>query len=257
MSFQHLSILAVHIADEIKLKHCKLSLPYTIISESSSELFYSFSKKGRMLILHYGVIVFSNITEEDIQLILNQTQETLVRPFSDIFKESYTIRTSKDLKCYFDNISVPHITEAVLKNVMLNLAQSVALDYYLDKAEKILSDVTHFTEELEAKGKISISQRNTVKFLGKVLNVKNKIMENLYIFDAPESVWNDEYVDSVNTAMVHFFDLRVRFKEIEQTLRVIEDNLHALIMLSHHKESSRLEWIIIILILIEIIFYFF
>ena len=210
-----------------------------------------------MLVLHYGVVVFANMSEQEITEHIRQLQAMLIRPFSEIFKESYTISKATHLKCHFDNIAVPHFSDAVIKNVMLNLAQSVALDYYLNRSENILSDVTQFTEELETKGKISISQRNMTKFLGKVLNVKNKIMENLYIFDAPESVWDDEYVDAVNTAMVHFFDLRLRYKEIEQTLRVIEDNLQVLIMLSHHRESSRLEWIIIILILIEILFYIF
>lgn len=45
MSSKRITLLAVHIADEIKLKHVKTSLPQPITSESSSELFYSLSKK--------------------------------------------------------------------------------------------------------------------------------------------------------------------------------------------------------------------
>jgi uncharacterized Rmd1/YagE family protein len=49
------------------------------------------------------------------------------------------------------------------------------------------------------------------------------------------------------------FDLRVRFSEIEYTLRIIEDNLHVFREISHQRESSLLEWIIILLILVEVI----
>jgi uncharacterized Rmd1/YagE family protein len=48
------------------------------------------------------------------------------------------------------------------------------------------------------------------------------------------------------------FDLRVRFSEIEYTLRIIEDNLSVFREISNQRESSILEWIIIALILVEV-----
>jgi len=48
------------------------------------------------------------------------------------------------------------------------------------------------------------------------------------------------------------FDLRIRFSEIEYTLRIIEDNLSVFREISNQRESSILEWIIIALILVEV-----
>ena len=49
------------------------------------------------------------------------------------------------------------------------------------------------------------------------------------------------------------FDLRVRFSEIEYTLRIIEENLSVFREISNQRQSNLLEWIIIILILVEVI----
>lgn len=49
------------------------------------------------------------------------------------------------------------------------------------------------------------------------------------------------------------FDLRVRFSEIEYTLRIIEDNLSVFREISQHRESNILEWIVIMLILVEVL----
>jgi uncharacterized Rmd1/YagE family protein len=91
-----------------------------------------------------------------------------------------------------------------------------------------------------------------LKFIGKALNTQNDIADNIYIFDAPDLVWDDEYLDKLHVGLMKHFDLRVRFSEIEYTLRIIEDNLSVFREISHQRESSILEYIIIALILVEV-----
>jgi required for meiotic nuclear division protein 1 len=49
-----------------------------------------------------------------------------------------------------------------------------------------------------------------------------------------------------------YFDLRVRYNEVEYTLRTIEDNLSVFREIIHQRESTILEFIIIVLILVEV-----
>ena len=92
-----------------------------------------------------------------------------------------------------------------------------------------------------------------MRFLGRALNTQNDIAENIYIFDSPELVWEDEYLDKLHKGLIKHFDLRVRFNEVEYTLRIIEDNLTVFREIIHQRESNLLEWIIIILILVEVV----
>ena len=91
-----------------------------------------------------------------------------------------------------------------------------------------------------------------MRFLGRALNTQNDIAENIYIFDAPDQVWDDEFLDKFYQGLMKHFDLRVRFSEIEYTLRIIEDNLTVFREIIHQRESSLLEYIIILLILVEV-----
>ena len=91
-----------------------------------------------------------------------------------------------------------------------------------------------------------------MRFIGKALNTQNDIAENIYIFDAPDLVWEDEYLDKLHQGLMKYFDLRIRFSEVEYTLRIIEDNLSVFREIIHQRESSLLEYIIIVLILVEV-----
>ena len=147
---------------------------------------------------------------------------------------------------------VDRLDEKVIRIAMFNLAQSVALDYYHDVSENLLTEIKGFTRDLETTGKLSLGRKNMMKFIGKALNTQNDIADNIYIFDAPDLVWDDEYLDKLHIGLMKHFDLRVRFSEIEYTLRIIEDNLSVFREISHQRESSILEWIIIALILVEV-----
>ena len=63
------------------------------------------------------------------------------------------------------------------------------------------------------------------RFLGRALNTQIDIAENIYIFDAPDLVWYDDYLDKLHQGLMKHFDLRVRFSEVEYTLRIIAENL--------------------------------
>jgi uncharacterized Rmd1/YagE family protein len=136
---------------------------------------------------------------------------------------------------------------------MLNLAQSVALDYYSKAADVLLESVNRFADKLEKTGRMGISKKNMLKFVGKTLNSKNRIIDNLYIFDVPDIVWDSKYLDEIHTGLIRVFDLKSRFKEVQASFKNIEENLSIFIEVHQHKMSNILEWIIIILILIEVV----
>ena len=136
---------------------------------------------------------------------------------------------------------------------MLNIAQSVALEYYEELTNKLITSSREYILELEINGKISISKINLLKYIGKVLNVKNSIVDNLYILDDPNLVWDDEDLNFLNRQLKANFDINTRFKDLDYRLQIVENNLKLFTDVLNVRESSRLEWIIIILIVIEII----
>ena len=245
---------AIRVANQLDLKGIKAFLELKPLADSSSELFYELGPDKYLYYFNYGVIVFSGHSEEEIKLAVKTVQGYLKNPEPwQRDDHEIMVESGSAPQFEFDQVIVDRIDGKVIRIAMFNLAQSVALDHYHGKSENLLTQIRGFTNDLETRGKLSINRKNTLKFIGRALNTQNDIAENIYIFDAPELVWDDEYLDTLHKGLLKHFDLRVRFNEIEYTLRIIEDNLRVFREISNQRESNLLEWIIIVLILVEVI----
>ena len=141
----------------------------------------------------------------------------------------------------------------MIRLIMLNTSQSVALNRYSEITEALLEETNIHTQFLENNGKLNISGVKLKQFIGRILNIKNKIAENLYIFDSPDSVWDSEQLNKLDKYLKQNFDLKDRFRRIYERIQIIKENLELFKGILEHSESSKLEWIIIILIFVEVI----
>lgn len=249
-----MKLSAIRIANQLDLKGIKSFLDIKPLADSSSELFYQLATDKFQYYFNYGVVVFSGHTEEEIKVAVKSIHAFLRSPDAWLRDDhEIAVRAGSSLEFQFDQVVVDHIDEKVVRIGMFNLAQSMALDHYHQTSENLLAEIRGFTNHLEATGKLKISRRNMMKFIGRALNTQNDIAENIYIFDAPELVWDNEYLDNLHKGLLKHYDLRVRFSELEYTLRIIEDNLRVFREIYSQRESSLLEWIIILLILVEVV----
>lgn len=250
-------IEAIQIAEAFNIKKFRAEFGTEAFSGSTSEVFYALNQSNRYLyVFDYGVVVFGNYDaiakSEFVEYIKNYTT-TIVD--LNLFEE-YRIKLDENLSKALvkdDYVTVPNIDAAIVGIVMLNIGQSVALEYYEVLTGELISSSKHYIVELEKKGKLSISKTNLLKYIGKVLNVKNSIVDNLYILDDPNLVWDNEELNLLNRRLKLNFDINPRFKDLDYRLQIVENNLTLFTDVLNVRESTRLEWVIIILIVLEII----
>lgn len=249
-----MKIAAFYIAEQLDLKSLKGAYAGTLIQENPSELFFQSDNDQYFCAFDYGAVVFGNMSSVEISQNLIFLQPFCTHPVPDKFRDDFEIALLPETQIafHFDNMTVPRLDETVVRIVMHNLAHSVALDFFSQRSDLLLSEIHHFTNQLEEKGSIRISRKNMLRFIGRTLNNKNRVVENLFIFDSPDLIWDDEYLDRIHRGLSRTFELQSRFKEVEYTFKVIEDNLSVFRELYLHRESSQLEIIIIVLICIEV-----
>lgn len=247
-------LTAFLIANQLDLKGIKNFLDIKPIADSSSELLYKFNDSKYQYYFNFGVVVFVGHTEEEAKWALKAVHQFQKNPVTSWLRDDHDIAWHKDadMQFQFDEVVVSQFDEKVIRITMFNLAQSVAMDHYHAVSEQLLLEVKGFTNQLETSGKLSISRKNMMRFIGKALSTQNDIAENIYIFDAPELVWDDEYLDKLHRGLIKHFDLRTRFSELEYTMRIIEDNLTVFREIIHQRESLWLELTIIALIMVEV-----
>ena len=75
---------------------------------------------------------------------------------------------------------------------------------------------------------------------------------DLYLLDKPNILWDNENVELLYNTLANTLELKDRFDIVEYKLNSIKDDIVMVMDLTNHNHSSWLEWIIIILIAIEI-----
>ena len=75
----------------------------------------------------------------------------------------------------------------------------------------------------------------------------------MYIFDSPEETWEDEELNKLDQGLKKTFELQARFRNVQEGLAIVKENLDLLKDLLQNRNSARLEWIIIILIMVEVV----
>ncbi|MEY8850134.1 RMD1 family protein [Psychroserpens sp. XS_ASV72] len=246
-------VLAYQVANAIQVNEARQELNWSLLFQDSDELFYEYSSHKYIYIFQYGMISFFNLSAEEIESAVTEIYKFSKQNLTEKISEVVDISIEKDAKVEFDKVVLPEINAEMIRLVMLNASQSVALTRYSEITEALLIETNEHTKYLENKGRLDISGQKLKRFIGKTLNIKNKISENLYIFDSPDIVWEDETLNKLNSELKQTFDLKDRYRLIHDRVDIIKENLELFKDIMDHKESSKLEWIIIILILVEVV----
>ncbi len=248
------SVCAFQIAGHINIREFKKAFSATPVYSDSNELLYINGDNQYLYVLSFGVLVFVDYSELDMSQYLEFAEGFCRQPLHERMREDISITHDPILDQYgYNDITISQISQDTIKIIMINIGQSVALDYFSLEADKLLEEARNHTLELEQSGKISISGQRLKKFIARVLNIRNQIAENLYILDSPAETWEDEYLGRLDTGLKRHFEITPRYRSLNENLQIIKENLDLFKDLMQHQKSSMLEWIIILLILVEVI----
>jgi len=252
---QKIEVKGFYLGERIDLKTLKNSLTFDCIYEDPTELIFKLSENVYFQIFDYGSIVFFGVDAVRQTDIINSIRIILDLPLIEIQSENFDVEVNPDSQyiAIFDRIVVKEISLDLAKIVMLNIAQSVAMDNYVDQSDKMLNETMKYSAELETKGKFTLRGKRLLMFIGRTLNLRNKIANNLYIFDSPVLTWDDEYLSKIYNDLRRELDISLRHRSLQENLDIIQENLEIYKDLHQHSHSSTLEWIIIILIAVEIL----
>ena len=247
-------VYSFQIADSIDIRNFKAAFTAEIYFSDNDELFYYTGTDKFIYVFKYGVVCFLNYSEVDMTGFLE-----LIKPFGknllkERLSEEFEIEVNAS-KIYlgFNKVSIPENDTEMLRLIMMHVSQSVALDHFEILTNKLLEETNSHTQTLEVKGKLDMSGLSLKKYIGKTLNLKNRIAENLYIFDSPEETWEHENLNKLDIGLKKTFDLQSRFRTIEEGLAIVKENLELFKDLLQYRHSMTLEWVIIALIAVEVL----
>lgn len=175
--------------------------------------------------------------------------ERLVDEF-DVEKSSHT------KLIYEDTIYLEEYELEVMLSISHAIAQSLRLSHLEDDVLRLMETNKQVPLDLAQNGKIKKSKVEISKLQGELYLKKSKMSFEYSILDKPEFFWVYPEYDEFYTKAIEYLELVPRIDILTKKFHTIDEILSILSGELNHRHSSRLEWIIIILIFIEIIIFF-
>jgi len=136
------------------------------------------------------------------------------------------------------------------------LAQSAKLNALEDSVSNILKQTTPLRQELASTGRVSLSKTEISKQIGFLFNERYSINLTSDVLDTPEFFWRKPSYEPLYLQTARFQDIQVRQHILNRRLDMIHEFYDLLSNELNHKSSTRLEFIIIFLITIEVLMAF-
>lgn len=240
-------------------------------------LSHSFKRKGYITRLTRDVLHISSIdTPIDIFFFSHgsfvcwglkkpQEQQWLQRAHDFAINPRKSVEVDHFCFCFGDEVSIESHERFKLDVITLDvdnaqiklaisygLAQSVKLETFEDAIKTAIKRNANLPEQIATQGVISLSRRVILKHMGEIFIARSSINLNSEYLDTPEYFWRNQNLESFYMMTKNFLDIPSRVAALNQKLDVLQDLLNIFNSQVQHRHSAFLEWIIILLILIEI-----
>jgi uncharacterized Rmd1/YagE family protein len=210
------------------------------------------------VLFDYGVCVLFQYEYEAEKRLIDQLLKFAINPLDPFVEEELTYQhgTDEGIRIRNDLIVVDDVSELTCLSLSHALAQSTKLASFEASIEDTITKTKYIPETLAKKGAISLSRTQLARERGRVYLEKSHIILQFNLLDTPEFIWEYPELEHYYLALSRYLEITPRATVLKNRLEVIQELLEMMADEQKHSHSSMLEWIIIILIAIEILLFF-
>ncbi|CAX42754.1 uncharacterized protein ydr282c homologue, putative [Candida dubliniensis CD36] len=235
----------------------------------SEEVINISTSTTNLMILSNGTLVGWNLTEEEIVKFLPILQDCIENKFDAFESEEIDwIELKQQLPqdplnqgtSYLHGeimvIQGPTMEKRLLDMAAfaIGLSRSTRLSILETQLEDYLQ-LTKKNSEILAMGKqITTTESEFLKLTGQLFLLRGKL--NLYseLIDTPDLYWSEPTLEKIYYSISKILDINSRISILNRKLDYATEEQRAFLSVLNEKKGTRLEWIIIWLILIEVCF---
>ncbi len=214
---------------------------------------YSQNQEGDVFYFPYGVTVCWGLSKEICLIYLEQIKLFEHQHIEEMETDEFTFTTGDSSKIVEDEIVL--VTDDILNRLAIShgIAQSVKLGTFENAIRKTFDHTKHLPEDLARHGRIPLSRKEIRRKMGELFIERNSINLHVDILDTPEFFWEYSELEPLYAMTANYLDLETRVEVLNQRLDIVRELFEMLGNELNHQHSSRLEWTIIWLIIIEVL----
>jgi uncharacterized Rmd1/YagE family protein len=203
-----------------------------------------------------GVIVLCGLSVLEEDEVLRGLRSRVIRPIEPHEDETATIEVS----AYKDEQILPGgpilLRAASLEHILViadALAKSVVLARDEREVSSVIEVIEPFARQLAEHGRTPVGRRAILKHIGNALLVQHRVSGRVAVAEKPDVVWDRPDLERLYARLQDEYELKERADALSRKLAVISETAKLLADMIDTSRSIRLEFIIVVLIVFEIV----
>ncbi|XP_032671924.1 glutathione synthetase-like [Odontomachus brunneus] len=213
-----------------------------------------FFREGSIVMWNISDLECGNLLQFLRQYEHNRYTEELIHTESELMTYTYVDFGRKShlkdgdiiLTRETGNLDKYTFSNAMAQSVKLGIWE-VSLNHYIDSIEFV-------TEDLKAGRKLRMTQSEVLRKQGELFNLRHRINLSSDLLDTPDFYWERDDLEGLYQQICGYFSITKRTRVMNERLNHCVELVSILSSHLSDRHHVRLEWMIIILIMVEVAF---
>jgi uncharacterized Rmd1/YagE family protein len=213
-------------------------------------------ERGYAVLFRYGVVVLVELQPVEEAAFLKTLNPFIHERVDEPESEAGDIASDAEREGRVDGQGRLLLQELSLKRIQIVahvLAKSIVLSHYEERVATIFDRIERLAEELQRGDRRPTGGRELTRQIGDVLLTQTRTVGRVEITEKPEMTWDDPKLDRLYERLSMEYELRDRDVALSRKLDLIARTAQTYLDLLQNHQSLRVEWYIVVLILVEIV----
>ncbi|KMZ56870.1 hypothetical protein ZOSMA_8G00090 [Zostera marina] len=210
-----------------------------------------------MMVFQYGSVVLFNVPDREAGGYLKIVEKHASGLLREMRTDDYGVLEKPFLQTWMeeglDYIILKSFNIDGIRTVGSVLGQSIALDYYIRQVDEMVGEFTDINRGMEKTGTFIMKRKKLFQLVGKANSTLADVILKLGLFERSDIAWKNANYAQVWEYLRDEYELTQRFGSLDFKLKFVEHNIRFLQEIIQNRKSDFLEWLIIILISVEIL----
>ncbi|HKJ75698.1 MAG TPA: RMD1 family protein [Gammaproteobacteria bacterium] len=211
---------------------------------------------GVAVITRYGVVVLFNVQPVEEVALLDYLKPLVGHRYPEPIIEEAVFQIDANGREYADLDGVIHLAEPSVPRLQLVadiLAKSTILDHYEQRVAGVFDRIEPLAHRMSRRGTGGGRVRDLLHQIGDVLATRHRMVGRVEVTEKPELLWEHPGLERLHDRLADEYELAERDRALNRKLGIVAETIEWLLDLVHNRRSLRVEWYIVILIVVEIL----
>lgn len=211
---------------------------------------------GFAVLFRHGVAVLFNLDAEEGEGFLEELRPLVTGPFDRPEEEPIVIEIDAARDERMDQSGTLWLQTASVGRFQVvaeALSRSIVLAHYEAHVTRAFEQMEPLAERMSRGQRPKEKQRVLLTRLGEALLAQSRTIGRVETSDKPELTWDDPELDRLYVRLAKEYELSDRDRALGRKTAMISDTAGVFIDLIQARQTIRVEWYIVILIVVEIV----